>query len=167
MLANNLRWKTKLWETMRGNIGISIRATAVGPSERAGAHSESSQDYHRCLELHPMTMLSLFLWIVAYFSSALHSVSCHCACHLRKVFEFVQAVCAFTNFAGGHPWVAVYVGLPAGSLVYGVGGYCPCEGSDILVLSLQQRMLSLNILSILSAPTKIICSCNVMVQKYR
>ena len=59
MLENNLRWKTKLWETMRGNIGISIRATAVGPSERAGAHSESSQDYHRCLELHPMAMLSL------------------------------------------------------------------------------------------------------------
>ena len=60
MLENNLRWKTKLWETMRGNIGISIRATAVGPSERAGAHSESSQDYHRCLELHPMLSLSFF-----------------------------------------------------------------------------------------------------------
>ena len=86
MLENNLRWKTKLWETMRGNIGISIRATAVGPSERAGAHSESSQDYQRCLELHPM--LPLFLWIEANFSSALHSVSCHCGCHLRKEFEF-------------------------------------------------------------------------------
>ena len=148
---------------------------AVGPSERAGAHcssahSESSQDYHRCLELHPM--MSLFLWIGANFSSALHSVSCHCGCHLRKVFEFCSSclrICKFRSWAGGqlHPWVAVYVGLSAGSLVYGVGGYCPCEGSDILVLSLQQRMLSLNILSILSAPSKIICSCNAMVQKYR
>ena len=165
MLENNLRWKTKLWETMRGNIGISIRATAVGPSERAGAHSESSQDYHRCLELHPM--LSLFLWIGENFSSALHSVSCHCGCHLRKVFEFCSSCFCIGTLACGHPWVAVYVGLSAGSLVYGVGGYCPCEGSDILVLSLQQRMLSLNILSILSAPTKIICFCNAMVQKYR
>ena len=135
---------------------------AVGPSERAGAHS---QDYHRCLELHPM--MSLLLWIGANISSAPHSI---CGCHLRKVFEFCSSclrIFKFRRWAGGHPWVDVYVGLSAGSLVYGVGGYCPCEGSDILVLSLQQRMLSLNILSILSAPSKIICSCNAMVQKYR
>ena len=85
----------------------------------------------------------------------------------ERCLSFVQAVCAFTNCAGGHPWVAVYVDLSAGPLVYGFGGYCPCEGSDILVLSLQQKMLSLNILSILSAPRKIICSCNAMVKKYR
>ena len=80
----------------------------------------------------------------------------------ERCLSFVQAVCAFTNCAGGLPWMAVYVGLSAGSLLYWFGGYCPCEGSDILVLSLQQRMLSLNILSILSAPSKIICSCNAM-----
>ena len=154
---------------MRGNIGISIRATGgLGPSERAGAHSESIQDYHRCLELHPMQ------WCLSFFGlgqiSPLFFIQLIATIVViwERCLSFVQAVCAFANSAvgqvgTGHPWVAVYVGLSAGSLVYGFGGYCPGEGSDILVLSLQQRMLSLNILSILSAPSKIICSCNAMV----
>ena len=151
---------------MRGNIGISIRATGVGPSERAGAHSESivalssTQWCHSFFGLGQISLL-LFIQLVATVLVI-----------WERCLSFVQAVCAFANSAvgqvgTGHPWVAVYVGLSAGSLVYGFGGYCPGEGSDILVLSLQQRMLSLNILSILSAPSKIICSCNAMVQKYR
>ena len=137
----------------------------MGPSERAGAHS---QDYHRCLELHPM--MSLFLWIGANFSSALHSVSCLATVVViwERCLSFVQAVCAFTNCAGGQLGMGCCLcGSFSRVSTIWVGGYCPCEGSDILVLSLQQRMLSLNILSILSAPSKIICSCNAMVQKYR
>ena len=64
------------------------------------AHSESSQDYHRCLELHPM--MSLLLWIGANISSAPHSI---CGCHLRKVFEFCSSclrICKFRSWAGGH-----------------------------------------------------------------
>ena len=133
---------------------------AVGPSERAGAHSESSQDYHRCLELHPM--MSLFLWIGANFFSALHSVSCHCGCHLRKVFEFCSSCLRIYKFRRWAPMGGCLCGSFSRVSTIWVGGYCPCEGSDILVLSLQQRMLSLNILSILSAPSKIICSCNAM-----
>ena len=114
--------------------------------------------------------MSFFLWIGANFSSALHSVSCLATVVViwERCLSFVQAVCAFTNCAGGQLGMGCCLcGSFSRVSTIWVGGYCPCEGSDILVLSLQQRMLSLNILSILSAPSKIICSCNAMVQKYR
>ena len=152
---------------MRGNIGISIRATGGRGTLWASRCSllivkavktiivalSSTQWCHSCFGLGQISPLLLIQSVFVIW---------------ERCLSFVQAVCAFANSAvgqvgTGHPWVAVYVGLSAGSLVYGFGGYCPGEGSDILVLSLQQRMLSLNILSILSAPSKIICSCNAMV----
>ena len=147
---------------MRGNIGISIRATGVGPSERAGAHSESivalssTQWCHSFFGLGQISLL-LFIQLVATVLVI-----------WERCLSFVQAVCAFTNCAGGQLGMGCCLcGSFSRVSTIWVGGYCPCEGSDILVLSLQQRMLSLNILSILSAPSKIICSCNAMVQKYR
>ena len=154
---------------MRGNIGISIRATGCRGTLWASRCSLLIVEAVKTI----IVALSSTQWCHSFFRSGQISLLLFIQLVATVVviwercLSFVQAVCAFTNSAGGHPWVVVYVGLSPGPLVYGLGGYCPCEGSDILVLSLQQRMLSLNILSILSAPSKIICSCNAMVQKYR